>query len=524
MSEESKEKLTKGKLTSWAALRFSIIGGLLARPPQKGELGGRLQALANDRYRHPSKDEWVRFGASTIERWYYRALKTQNPLSALGRKIRSDDGKSYAMSGKVLDILRKQYEQYPQWSYRLHADNLAALIKEQPELGKIPSYSTIARRMKEKGWYKKGSNRAHQTQGQKKAQERLEKREVRSYESEYVHALWHLDFHEGRRVVDVHGQWHTPKALCVLDDHSRLCCHIQWYLTETAQTLIHGLSQAFHKRGLPRSLMTDNGSAMLACETQSGLLRLGIRHEKTLPYSPYQNGKQEVFWGQLEGRLLAMLSGVEPLSLEFLNRATQAWVELEYNRSWHEEIGSSPLVRLLKGPDVSRPSPDSHTLRFAFTVQEQRTQRRSDGTVSIKGVRFEIPSTFRHLGHLFIRYQTWDLSLACLVDQRSGNLLTHLYPQDKTKNAHGHRRTVESASENIQPSALAPTVEDPIPPLLRKILADYAATGLPPAYLPKEESLPPAIKPITDQPTNHTWPDDHTDHTAQTTDREKNHE
>ena len=29
--------------------------------------------------------------------------------------------------------------------------------------------------------------------------------------------------------------------------------------------------------------------------------------------------------------------------------------------------------------------------------------------------------------------------------------------------------------------------EDPLPALLRKWLADYAATGLPPAYLPKEE-------------------------------------
>jgi hypothetical protein len=28
---------------------------------------------------------------------------------------------------------------------------------------------------------------------------------------------------------------------------------------------------------------------------------------------------------------------------------------------------------------------------------------------------------------------------------------------------------------------------DPLPALLRKWLADYAATGLPPAYLPKEE-------------------------------------
>jgi hypothetical protein len=31
-------KKSKGKLTTWAQLRFSIIGGLLARPPKKGEL------------------------------------------------------------------------------------------------------------------------------------------------------------------------------------------------------------------------------------------------------------------------------------------------------------------------------------------------------------------------------------------------------------------------------------------------------------------------------------------------------
>ena len=109
------------------------------------------------------------------------------------------------------------------------------------------------------------------------------------------------------------------RLLCVLDDCSRLCCHIQWYLDETAESLIHGLTQAFHKRGLPRSLMTDNGSAMIAGETKNGLLQLGIEHETTLPYSPYQNGKQESFWGQLEGRLIAMLSGTS-LSLEFLNQ------------------------------------------------------------------------------------------------------------------------------------------------------------------------------------------------------------
>ena len=54
-------------------------------------------------------------------------------------------------------------------------------------------------------------------------------------------------------------------------------------------------------------LMTDNGSAMMAAEFKEGLQRLGVMHEKTLPYSPHQNGKQEAFWGHLEGRLMEML-------------------------------------------------------------------------------------------------------------------------------------------------------------------------------------------------------------------------
>ena len=110
-------------------------------------------------------------------------------------------------------------------------------------------------------------------------------------------------------------------ALAILDDHSRLCCHLQLYLAETAECLVHGLKQAFMKRGLPRALMTDNGAAMLAEETRRGLQRLAIEHETTLPYSPYQNGKQEVFWAQLESRLLELLRGVENLKLAFVNQA-----------------------------------------------------------------------------------------------------------------------------------------------------------------------------------------------------------
>ncbi|BCL61491.1 hypothetical protein DGMP_38520 [Desulfomarina profundi] len=475
-------KNSESRLHSWAQLRFSIIGGLLASPPEPGELGRKLKILASRRYQHPCKDGFVTFGASTIERWYYKALNGNDPVGDMERKPRSDLGKKTALSAQMLIELGKQYCSFPHWSYRLHTDNLLALIEEKPELGKPPSYASVRRRMKERGWYKKRSPR-NKTKGQYKAEEHLEQMEVRSYEASHVHGLWHLDFHKGKlRVADSNGEWHTPIALCILDDCSRLCCHIQWYYQETAEVLHHGMLQAFMKRGLPRSLMTDNGAAMIARETTNGLLGLSIKHDRTLPYSPYQNGKQESFWGQLEGRLMSMLSRVEPLTLETLNYATQAWSEMEYNRKRHQEINCSPVEKMLAGPDGARPAPEREKMVFSFTVQENRAQRKSDSTLQIKGVRFEVPSRFRHFDRLYVRYQSWNLCHAWLVDERDSTLLAKIYPQDKIKNSDGLRRT-------LAPLVALPEADidtDPYPPLLRKLLADYAATGLPPAFIPME--------------------------------------
>jgi transposase InsO family protein len=342
--------------------------------------------------------------------------------------------------------------------------------------------------MKAKGLLRQRRIASRPTPGEQRAQSRLEECEVRSFESEYVNGLWHADFHHSSlRVVTPSGEWVRPVVLGVLDDRSRLTCHAQWYAGETTKAFVHGLSQALQKRKLPRSFMTDNGSAMLAAETEQGLLRLGIVHETTLPYSPYQNAKQEVFWAQLEGRLMAMLESVKDLTLEFLNRATQAWCELEYNRKVHSEIGDTPLRRYLAGPDVGRESPSSDALRLAFAAEQSRAQRRSDGTFSLEGRRFEVPARFRHLERVTVRFARWDLTCVYLVDARTGKVLDRLYPLDKAKNADGRRRRL--ASEPVA-AAEAPR-SGGVAPLLKKLLAEHAATGLPPGYLPLDETKEP---------------------------------
>ena len=474
---------TQSPVDKWALFRFSVVGGLLARPPAKGELCKELTRLAERSYMHPVHNRLTVFHYSTIESWYYKARNAEDPIMALGRKIRSDIGHSIVFTPHLMTILAGQYKTYPNWSFQLHTDNLAAEIETEKLLSLPPSYASVRRYMSQRGWFKKSSRKKKQTEGQQKAAQRFEDYEIRSYESEYVHALWHLDFHHGsRRVADTQGQWHTPKALCIMDDHSRLCCHIQWYLNETAEVLIHGLSQAFYKRGLPRALMTDNGAAMIAHETCNGLARMSISHKTTLPYSPYQNGKQESFWGNLEGRLIAMLKQVDTLTLDYLNYVTQAWVEMEYNKKQHHEIGMTPVQRMLVSKDMSRPAPEEMELKFAFTVCESRKQRQSDGTISIKGTRFEIPSRFHHLSQLHVCFTNWDKSTAWLVDRRTGKQIAQIYPQDKIKNASGQRR-IRSKPQDIRLPDEILTEQEPA--LLRKILAEYAETGMPAAYLPK---------------------------------------
>lgn len=476
----------------WAHLRFSVVGHLLASPPKRGELRGLLKALAAREWLHPTTAEPTRFGLPTIERWYYLARKARtDPVGALLRKVRTDSGQ-ITLSEKLRAALLAQYAAHKSWSYQLHRDNLAALVAADATLLPLPSYSTIRRCMKALGLLKRRRLCARDTAGAQQAEARLELREVRSFEAEYVNGLWHLDFHHGsRKVLTARGEWMTPLLLGVLDDRSRLCAHLQWYLAETAENLVHGLSQAIQKRGLPRALLTDNGSPMVAAETREGLSRLSIIHETTLPHSPYQNAKQEVFWAQIEGRLLPMLEGETDLTLERLNAATQAWVELEYHRTVHRELGCSPLERYLAGPDVGRPSPSSEALRRVFRAEVDRTQRRSDGTLSLEGRRFEIPARYRHLTRLRVRYARWDLGTVDLVDPHTQVILCALYPLDKAANADGRRRRLEPAAPT--PLAAAPPTS-PIAPLLRQLMADYAATGLPPAYLPstpdEEDSRP----------------------------------
>ena len=213
MAAEPRDPKNYGRVHGrWARMRFAVIGWLLAAPPAKGELKAALRELASRTWQHPTTGEPVRFGFSTIERWYYRALRERtDPVGVLRRKVRVNAGQQHAVSDAVRQAVLAQYAAHKGWSVQLHHDNLVALAEQQPGLKPVPSYPTLRRFMRANGLDKRRRLTSRTTDGAVRAEARLADREIRSYEAEYVNALWHWDCHVGsRKVLTARGEWQTP--------------------------------------------------------------------------------------------------------------------------------------------------------------------------------------------------------------------------------------------------------------------------------------------------------------------------
>ncbi|HYD47570.1 MAG TPA: IS481 family transposase, partial [Terriglobales bacterium] len=231
----------------WARLRFAVIGTLLIAPPKGGELKAALAALAEKTWIHPRTGAPVRFGYSTIEKWLYAARKTEDPVRALRERSRGTAGRTKVLSPVAIAVLKSMYHANTNWTAQLLADNLRVVLAEKEPDRVAPSYPTVRRYLKRNGLRRRPLPK-RDTEGMQAARERLETREVRSYEMDSFGALFHADFHDGsRKVLTKSGALITPQLFGCVDDHSRLICHLQWYAQERAEDFVHGLAQTFQK-------------------------------------------------------------------------------------------------------------------------------------------------------------------------------------------------------------------------------------------------------------------------------------
>jgi putative transposase len=465
-------KTEREKIGLW---RFGLLASVLSDPP--AIVQATLEEIVKGSHlKDPISMKPTTVSIRTLYRWYSIAKNAQNPYEALMPRCRSDKGKSRVMTKQHESILVAFYSEDSvsrSWSWLLVFQNFEASLQEvQPEVF-IPSYATVRRFFMRMNLFPVpvASSKGERALAKKR------KHGTNLFEVEHVGGLVHLDYHVcSIKILTRQGTLATAYAMAIIDDRSRHVGHFQWFTHETCENLVHVVQQYILRRGMFRASMNDNGAAMIAEEFVTGCEKLGIALLYSEPAHPWQNGKIESFWKPLENRLIAMLQGVQGLTLDELNSLTQAWVEQDYNRSIHSELNDTPLNVFMNRKNVLRPSANMDVMRQAFRIVVKRQQRMTDHTITIEKVRFKIPREYWHEQSIRVAYARWDLSFVHIINDETGTSIARIYPVDKK---------VDDPKPAPEP-LIRDNLNEIVPPLLRKFLKSYRDTHAVDPILRKE--------------------------------------
>jgi putative transposase len=113
----------------------------------------------------------------------------------------------------------------------------------------------------------------------------------------------------------------------------------------------------------------------------------------------------------------------------------------------------------------------------------QRRQRLTDGTLTLDGVRFEVPMRFRHMERLTLAYARWDLSKASIIDPNTRQVTVDIFPLDKVKNSLRLRKPLSQEEQEPIPEP----ENEHLPPLLQRYLKQQSQETIVSGYIPFEK-------------------------------------
>jgi transposase InsO family protein len=215
-------------------------------------------------------------------------------------------------------------------------------------------------------------------------QEKENAEDRRKFEAECANEIWQSDIMHGP-AVETGGKMKKTYLIALLDDHSRLVVHGEFYLSEALENYLDALEKALSKRGLPRKLYVDNGAAFRSHHLGHVCASLGIALVHARPYKPQGKGKIERYFRSVREDFLTGFNG---RNLEDLNDAFSKWLREVYHERRHRSTGQTPFERFTSKMECLRQAPDN--LRDHFRKLARRRVAK-DRTVVLHGRLFEAP-------------------------------------------------------------------------------------------------------------------------------------
>ena len=366
-----------------ALFRYGVIADLVQLEPHHRGLYKLLVEKAEREYTIPGSLR-RRVAAETIRGWL-RAYRGGG-FDALVPRTRVDQGGVRAIAPRIVDLLCQLKDD----DRSLSIPSLLKVAREQhPDVvGEVVlAESTVHRLLARRGLMKK-----------RKGEPTL--KDHRRFEHENAGDLWMSDVMYGLKLRDS-GQMRQTYLIAFIDDACRLIPFSTFTFSEGAIAYLQVLEQAIRRRGIPKRLYVDNGSAFRSRQLALVCAKLGIALIHAKPYTPQGKGKMERWFRTVRMQFLATLAPENKTSLEVMNRALAAWVEGEYHhaphRGLHDETPADKWARTSAGVRM----PDANVGEMFLSEQRRRVQK--DRTVTLDGVAFEVDAAL--VGeHVILRF------------------------------------------------------------------------------------------------------------------------
>ncbi|MEK6757250.1 MAG: DDE-type integrase/transposase/recombinase, partial [Bacteroidota bacterium] len=233
-----------------ALFRFQIIAPLVET--SRGEVHSELKKIIGTTLTGPN-GRIYRLGRATILRWL--ALFRAHGIEALKPRRRGDRGVSRKMNGETAQALIALKQEKPRLTVNalIYLARKNGIVSPGQHLPKVSVYRLLKRHgLMDRSAKPDGVDR-------------------RRFEAEYPLDIVQADVMHGPKI---NGK--KAYLIAIIDDHSRLIPWAEFRPQETVEEFIVVLTQAFRRRGLPRKLYVDNGSAFRSARLAYALASLGV--------------------------------------------------------------------------------------------------------------------------------------------------------------------------------------------------------------------------------------------------------
>jgi transposase InsO family protein len=366
----------KDKQKTVSDFRFGIIADLVYSHASGKELAKLIAEKAARSYGIPFSRK-TRITQSCIRKWLasYRA----RGRDALIPRIRKDKGSCRAITedGKeqLLKLL-KLLEQKPQ----MDASSAVRVLAREGKLTGEISKSSLSRLIRASGFDR--ATRLHVAT----------KDQIQGFSYEYPLECVQVDDMHSFLVPDHTGKLRKAILIAFLDDATRRVPYAHFSFSENALEFERGILQILRSHGRMRRLYTDNGATFVSDQTRRILDPLGIPLIHSRPGIPKGRGKIERFFRTVRTQFEITLDPSSIRSVQDYDMRFRSWLESEYHRQPHSGIGGrTPLEAYLAGTDrIFRVDPSIDP--DEVFCHEDSWVVANDGTVSVGGIHYEVPS------------------------------------------------------------------------------------------------------------------------------------